>query len=305
MPPKNEIHKEILNGNGNKQDIIRRRYLKQLHTYTKRDVIIYSSAYSTLKSYSLDSYFLSIEKSDVQGFMSALHGLKGNELDLIIHSPGGSVEVVEQIVNYLRQKYSHIRAIIPQDAMSAATMLACACDVIIMGKHSTLGPIDPQVTFPTPTGYFTAPAHSIITEFNLAQDHIIQNINSAPLWINKISNLPAGILDICNKSIKLSRKNVKTWLNDNMFKNDSQGLSKAESISKWLIDTNEHLTHGRPISANLAAEKGLKIHKLEDDQKLQELVLSIFHATMITFDLTNCAKIIENHNGKGYFPASK
>jgi ClpP class serine protease len=28
-------------------------------------------------------------------------------------------------------------------AMSAATMIACAADVIVMGKHSFLGPIDP------------------------------------------------------------------------------------------------------------------------------------------------------------------
>jgi ClpP class serine protease len=59
--------------------------------------------------------------------MAALHGAKNSNLDIIIHSPGGSLEAAEQIVNYLRAKQGHIRAIIPQNAMSAATMIACAC----------------------------------------------------------------------------------------------------------------------------------------------------------------------------------
>ena len=45
---------------------------------------------------------------------------------------------------------------------------------------------------------------------------------------------------------------------------------------------------------------GLKIIRLEDDQKLQDLVLSVHHATSITFSATPAAKIIENHLGKAY-----
>lgn len=52
--------------------------------------------------------------------MSAVHELKGESLDIIIHNPGGSAEATEQIVLYLRKMFSHIRAIIPQNAMSAA-----------------------------------------------------------------------------------------------------------------------------------------------------------------------------------------
>jgi len=104
--------------------------------------------------------------------MSALHGLKNDKLDPILHSPGGSLEATEQIVNYLREKYAHIRVIIPQNAMSAATMIACAADVIVMGKHSAIGPIGPQITIPTETGHFTAPAQSILDEFELAKKEI-------------------------------------------------------------------------------------------------------------------------------------
>jgi ClpP class serine protease len=36
--------------------------------------------------------------------------------------------------------------------MSAATMVACAANQIVMGKHSFLGPIDPQLILQTALG---------------------------------------------------------------------------------------------------------------------------------------------------------
>jgi len=147
MPTKDEIKKEILSQKGAAQDNIRRNYLKELHNSTNRDTIIYTSAFTSKKMPQLPPFLMSITNEDVQGFMSALHGISGENLDLILHSPGGSLEAADQIVQYLRSKYKNIRAIIPQNAMSAATMIACACDSIIMGKHSAIGPIDPQITF--------------------------------------------------------------------------------------------------------------------------------------------------------------
>lgn len=73
------------------------------------------------------------------------------------------------------------------------------------------------------------------------------------------------------------------------------------SIANWLGDFNEHKTHGRPINYQLAREKGLKITLLEDDPNLQDKVLSVFHATLVTFDVAPCVKIIENHLGKGSY----
>jgi ClpP class serine protease len=138
--------------------------------------------------------------------MSALHGLKGDKLDLILHSPGGSMEAADQIVQYLRSKYDYIRAIIPQNAMSAATMIACACDEIVMGKHSALGPIDPQVTFPTPSGSFTAPAQAILDEFEQAKKEVTSDPSTAPLWVSKVQAYPHGFLNVCPPWIYHVRK---------------------------------------------------------------------------------------------------
>jgi len=210
------------------------------------------------------------------------------------------MEAADQIVQYLRSKYDHIRAIVPQNAMSAATMIACACDSIVLAKHSALGPIDPQVTFPTPAGLFTAPAQAILDEFETAKKEIAANPASAPLWLMKIQGYPHGFLTLCQTTLDLAKDKVAGWLDTYMFA-QTQAPKPGRAIADWLGDAKEHKTHGRPISADLAASKGLKIQNLEDDQTLQDLVLSVFHASIVTFQVTNCVKMIEGHHGRGLY----
>ena len=118
MPDRNEIFQEISLAKTAVQDNVRRRYLKALHDHTERDAIIYASSFASVRLPNLPNYAISITPDDVHGFMSALHGLKSKHLDLILHSPGGSLEAAEQIVNYLRTKYSHIRAIVQGSSTS-------------------------------------------------------------------------------------------------------------------------------------------------------------------------------------------
>jgi hypothetical protein len=189
--------------------------------------------------------------------------------------------------------------------MSAATMIACACDEVIMGKHSAIGPIDPQVTLPSAQGQFTAAAQAILDEFEQAKKEIAEGQPSIPLWVEKIKSYPPGLLKTCQNTIEMSKEKVKEWLATFMLRDEPEKDKKASEIANWLADTNEHKTHGRPITYKLAQEKGLIVKLLEDDQEFQEKVLSVFHAMSVTFEVTNCMKFVENHNGKGSFLSAK
>lgn len=299
MPSRQDITQEILE---TRQDNVRRKYLNDYHSYTKRNVILFATAYTSKKLavQNIPDFLISITQEDIQGFMAAVHELKGEELDLIIHNPGGSAEVTEQIVLYLRKKFSHIRAIIPQNAMSAATMLSCACDEIIMAKHSAIGPIDPQMGVISDNGsWFMIPAQSILDEFEQAKQEVIQNPELATLWVKRINSYPHGFFKKCEDTINLSKRLVGDWLNQYMF-SKSQNKDGAV-IAEWLCNSGEHRTHGRPITIDKALDKGLKVSPLEADQTLQDIVLSIYHSTMVTFEVTQCVKIIENQLGKGWF----
>ena len=301
MPARNEIQEEIQRRKASSQDEVRREYLKELAKLTERDTILYASAFSSPTMPQIPGIILTITQDDIQGFMSALHGLSGKSLDLILHSPGGSMEAADQIVQYLRAKYQHIRAIIPQNAMSAATMIACACDSIIMGKHSAIGPIDPQVTFPTATGTFTAPAQAILDEFEQAKREIKQDPSTIPLWASKIQAYPHGFLQLCTTTLNLAKEKVSEWLSLYMLHDDPERDRKSKEIARWLGDAKEHKTHGRPINFKQAIDHGLKVELLEADQNFQETVLSVFHAAMVTFQITQCVKMVENQNGRGLY----
>jgi hypothetical protein len=85
-----------------------------------------------------------------------------------------------------------------------------------------------------------------------------------------------------------------------MFNGEQNAVQKAAEIARWLADHAFFKTHGRPISRALAEQKLLRIVRLEEDQYLQDAVLSVYHATAHTFTHTGAVKIIENQLGKAY-----
>ncbi len=136
-----------------------RKYLKGLFDKTNRNVIAYYSGW--LEKEGIRG--VDITDSDKNAFMAAIHKFDRTKgLDLILHTPGGNVATTESLLDYLRIMFGdNIRAIIPQLAMSAGTMISCACKEIIMGKPSNLGPIDPQ--------FGGIAAHGVIDEFEKKQ----------------------------------------------------------------------------------------------------------------------------------------
>jgi hypothetical protein len=88
-----------------------------------------------------------------------------------------------------------------------------------------------------------------------------------------------------------------------MFK--CKELNPSKEIAEKLTRHGEFKSHGRHISLQAARELGLVVDALEDDHSLQELVLSVFHATMHTFGATGAVKIIENHLGRAFVKAEQ
>ena len=230
--------------------------------------------------------------------MEVLHGLDGPKLDLILHSPGGRPEATEAIVNYLRSKFSDIRVIVPHEAMSAATMLACAAKQLVMGRQSYLGPIDPQFQLPTGQGIQMIPAQAILDQFEQAKKACVEDEANFRAWIPMLQQYGPALLNQCENSIALSRELVSTWLETGMFNDQCDRKERAEEVAAALADHRKLRTHGRPLSSDYLRSIGLKVQQLEEDQELQDKVLTVYHAAMHTFIGTQATKIIENHNGR-------
>lgn len=83
-----------------------------------------------------------------------------------------------------------------------------------------------------------------------------------------------------------------------MLKSNPNADAKADEIVKTLGGLERNKNHGRRFHYTDCENMGLIIEELEDDQKLQDLVLSVHRCYMHTMGTAgNVTKIIENHKG--------
>ena len=297
MPVWSQIIAELSNQQPRNFDLVRRKYLCELHQHTQRNTILYASGWLQKES---PASYLTINDEDIHALMETTHGLVGNSLDLILHSPGGSPEAAESIVSYLRSRFPDIRVIVPLLAMSAATMIACAADEIVLGKHSFLGPIDPQIVINTPLGVRVVAAQSVLDQFNRAKQECREPSGDLGAWIPMLSQYGPDLLVRCEAALKMSKELVTTWLKSYMFKDTEIAEEKSLTVSNWLADHQNFMSHSRHIARHDIEKKGLTVIRLENDEMLQDLSLSVFHTTTLTFAGTSAVKIVENHIGNAF-----
>ena len=283
----NQIQEDI-NNQGSTFDIVRKKYLEKLSNYTKRNTVVYYSAWLQKNNPELRQA-LSINDFDMNGLMTAFNGLDFNKgLDLILHTPGGDVAATEAIINYIKSKFKSFRVIVPQLAMSGGTMIACSSEGIVMGNHSSLGPVDPQ--------FNGIPAHGAIEEFNRAGVEIKADPSKLAVWQFILQKYQPAFIGECQKAVDWSRQILEQSLGDYMKKN----ATEIKKISDELCDHSISLSHGRHLNKEKCKTIGLTVIDLESDPKLQDLVLSYHHSIMITFSSTQTVKIIENNKGKSF-----
>ena len=258
--------------------------IKSLSSHTGRNTILYFSAF--LHKVSNET---NINDKDLNAFMANVHKMdKEKGLDLILHTPGGDLSATEQIIYYLKSFFgSNIRAIIPQMAMSAGSLIAVSCKEIIMGRQSCLGPFDPQLN--------GVPCQSAIREFYKAVEDVSKNPASLGLWQTIISKYNPTFLALCEQADKLSEELTESILSDNQFD------KAAKTRIKEVFQKNKNSKiHSRHINRDRCKDAGLNIIDLETDQILQDFVLGIHHCCMILGEQSTILKIVENNIGGAY-----
>lgn len=258
------------------------RHVKEYYQHTGRNCILYYSNFLT--SDSEETY---IDFSDKLGYMTMTEELdKTKGLDLILHTPGGSVAATESIIDYLHASFgNNIRAVIPEIAMSAGTMIACSSKEILMANHSSLGPVDPQI--------LDFAAKNLKKELNQAKAEMIAEPETIPYWSILLQEYPVNIAVECENLIEWSENILEKSLKYSMFPDSNEEIDK---IKKELITGDEIKFHGQNFSIEKCHEIGLNVKNLEKDEKLHKIVLSIHYAIMNYFSLKNSAKIFLNQN---------
>jgi ClpP class serine protease len=227
-----------------------------------------------------------LNDKDINAFMETVHKLdRSKGLDLILHTPGGDISATEQIIKYLHSMFNgDIRAIIPQMAMSAGSMVAVSCRSIMMGKQSCLGPFDPQLN--------NLPCQSVLKEFERAINDVSRNPASLGLWQTIISKLNPTFLTLCQQADELSKN-----LADDILSKTQYSEEIKERIKGVFVNNDDSKVHSRHIDIQRCKDVGLNIEELEADPKIQDMVLSIHHCCMILGESSNIVKVVENNIG--------
>jgi ClpP class serine protease len=269
-------------------------HLGQRDGTMERNVLYYGSAFLQKP---VEANLLSISHEDINGFMSVIFGMDWSKnLTLILHTPGGSPTAAQTIVEYLRAKFTDLEVIIPAMAMSAGTMISLASDRIIMGRQSQLGPIDPQLTL---AGRLMS-ARAVVEQFERATREILENPATARVWAPITQSLGPALLQDAQNALDYSQDMVAAWLARWMFKEDPDAVERAKQVASHFNDASRHKSHGRRIDLAEAAQQGLNVARLEDDQALQEFVLTVYHLLTIVFEHTPATKLIIGSNGRAW-----
>lgn len=275
-------------------DGVRRSKYKLVSGITGRPLLVYTTAFHNPIKAQMAAPFLTIDLSDKDGFYEIIRDIKSQEVDIFLHSPGGSAEATESVVKMLRNKFKKIRFIITGAAKSAATMLALSGNSILMDTAAELGPIDPQVRV---HGRFS-PAGSIIEQFDRAAKELKKDPAQLPVWIPILQEFAPSLLVECENFIGLSKKLVTNWLTEFMFRGETDAKKKAKKIANYLTDEKNTLSHARRIDASQLRKLGVKIELLEEQKdKFQDAIRQLHLAIMATLDGTGAAKIFENSEG--------
>lgn len=260
----------------------KQKYLDEISRCTGRNVITYYSGWLQKPTAS----DVSINDKDINAFMEAVYKLdKSKGVDLILHTPGGEIAATEKIINYLHSIFQgNIRAIVPQMAMSAGSLVAVSCKEIMMGKQSCLGPFDPQIG--------GIACQSVLKEFEKAKEDIKNNPHALGLWQVIFSKYNPTFLVTCEQAIELSDD-----LADEILSKTISEKSKRKEILKAFNNNDTTKVHSRHISKEKCKEVGLTIIDMEDNQHLQDMILSLHHCYMIYLEQTVVTKIVENNIG--------
>ena len=259
-------------------------------------VIVYAANFNSPNS--------NINLNDIHVFMGMLKDLpkkdpnnpnKNAKVCLFIHSPGGSFDATDELVQYLMARFDEMHVIVPLFAFSCATLVTCAASKIYMGKHSCLGPIDPQIPFSRFDGRISFhSAHSIINQWNEAKRECAKKPSSIIAWQPIIQQYAPCLVKECEVAIERSRDMAINWLN----KYQKLTPDKAKKIASWLVDQKPHKSHGKPLGYEELKNKGLNVVALEDNPTLQDAALSLFHCIMFSLEGKN--KIFENSIGRNF-----
>ena len=244
-----------------------------------------------------------INQNDTLPVVDLLHNIReGENIDLLLHTIGGSVDAAEKLIRLVRSKVGtgQLRVIVPEFAKSAGTVMVLGADRVVMSDTSELGPIDPQMQFSDSRG--NVRWHSVQNYLDVYKEHY-DKITEHPE--NVAAQIMLGKIDpdtvkLCRAVMARARQSAESLLRQGMFRN---GGNFTQTVGE-LLDTERWLSHSQMISWEDAKDPriGLMVEYLKQDDDLWQdywrlycLQRLVIEDRMKLYESANASLVIESN----------
>lgn len=193
-------------------------------------------------------------------------------LDVIIHSSGGDADAAYHIAKILRSYCKgKLTFIVPRFAKSAATLICCSGDSIIMGKPSELGPVDPQrLDFIRGVQYSGLSIRETIKFLDAMEKDLNRDSEECNRVIREaIENLPLMEIGDSLRALNHIADYLQELLGEGMFRQELENSREdTENNIKNIIFNlvSKHNSHSKCIDCNTAKKIGLKVEEAKKEE---------------------------------------
>ncbi|KAF5034415.1 Serine dehydrogenase proteinase [anaerobic digester metagenome] len=247
-----------------------------------------------------------LSMDDYYNIYDMLRKVEAKNLDFYIETLGGSGEAAEAIAEFVHEQFDKISFVISAEAKSAGTILVLSGDEIYMTRSGSLGPIDAQVKI----GRTVISAYDYMDWVKRKKKKAEKDKSLSPFDATMIAQISPGELEGVNNALKFAEEMVKEWIAKYKFKNwtetetnhkkvtDDMRKKRAEEIAQDLIKHDKWKSHGRSLNINNLEEIGLKIHLIDNDPELSEIVYKIQTVIRLLLTTTSAYKIFATADDK-------
>lgn len=251
---------------------------------------------------------IGIDYTDILAVQDQLAHMNGDSIDIVLETPGGLGEVVEDIVRLVRKKYEKVGMIIPGYAKSAGTIFAMSGDDILMGRASALGPIDGQLQLANGKRFS---ADAFLEGIKKIKAEAERTGRLTPAYIPILQNVSPGEIQNCENIQAFSRHLVTKWLVEYKFKSwnrhsDGRAVTaeerrgRAGEIAATLCSQSEWLTHDRSIKIGDLERLRVRVVNYDDDAGLSDAITRYYTLLRMSFELSSAYKIFETPSSQLY-----
>lgn len=238
--------------------------LKDLAVSRESEIIVYSTSTMNVP------FGAQIAPDTIPLFYKHLQAIgKPDKISLFLNSNGGSLEAPWPIVNLIREYCKTFEIIVPQRALSAATLIALGADKIVMTPQSQLSPIDPRGQYVSKKERIDVQVEDILGFIDFAKNKIgiVEQQALSDVMKELTKQIQPSILGSVNRTHSLIRSLSEKLLNLHNDKLQSVQIHKiVENLTEKLY-SHKHLIN-RSEAKEIVGFEDIIEYASEEEEKL-------------------------------------